>query len=246
MLTNVGSAAEVAPPAPSPCPVSTLKPCILTLEGPGAPSASPACSSDAWSKLLSFTQPGRWADSDSDRSWESVLELRLDPRKDCGCARFKVFYGEKVAAWSVNLGNSPTNNGHGGDLGTTAHASEVQVFDQRLSVYTAAQSARRQVDKLLDVDLPPLAGRGVQFEICDQVVSVELLPSAKDPRPPKWRLETQNARLLFALGPEVPGTADSGGSIYAAFNRVVHVTSGAPSHQRVGNGVKRVEVELIP
>lgn len=229
---------ETPLPVRGSCPVSEEPPCVLTLEGPGAPAASPACSSEAWSKLLSFTLPGRWSDANADRSWETVLRLRLDPKKGCGCARFKVAYGDRVAAWTAHIGNSPTNNGHGGDEGTTDKTAEAYVFVQQLFVFSAAQTQRRVVDRLLDVGLPPLRGRTLEFEVCDQRVAVKLLPGEQDTAPLRWDLQTLNSRLLFAL------TAEE--AIYAAFNRVIHDHTAAASHGRLGSGARRVEIALSP
>lgn len=234
-------------PSQSPCPVTDREPCVITLAGPGAPSASAACSSESWSKLLSFTQPKRWVDSNQDGSWETVVEIQLDPTKNCGCARFKVFYGTEASKWTVHVGNSPTNNGHGGDEGTTSDTAEVHVGDHQLAVYTAAQSVRRQVEKLLDSTLPPLAGRTLEIEVCDQSLGIELLPLGHEPAWPTWRLETLHSNLLFSLGPGNGGTAEeTGGAIYAGFNRVIHQTTGAASHGRTGSGVRRVEISLTP
>lgn len=147
----------------------------------------------------------------------------------------------------MNLGNSPTNNGHGGDEGTTPNAAEVQVLGRRLSVYTASRPVQHRVDKLFEEALPPLGGRTVEFEVCDQVLVVQMLPTAHDPSPPDWRIETLNSKLLFSLGPEQKNPDhETGRSIYAAFNRVIHLLSGAASRGRVGSGVRRVEITLTP
>jgi hypothetical protein len=236
------------PAAPtSPCPVTDREPCTLVLAGAGAPSASASCTSEPWSKLLHFTLPGRFLDSDKDGSFETVVEIALDPTKNCGCARWKVFFGSEVSNWLVHVGNSPTNNGHGGDEGTTADTAEVQVAERQLTVFTAARSVRRQVEKLLDATLPPLAGRVIEIEVCDQSLGIQLLPRGREPAWPAWRLETLHSNLLFSLGPGNGGTADeTGGSIYGGFNRVIHRITGPPSHDRTGAGVRRVEISLTP
>lgn len=219
---------------------------MLILKGPGAPAASSACSSDAWSSRLKFPRSSKWSDSNQDGSWESVIEVRLDPAKDCGCARFKVYYDEPVSGWTVNIGNSPTNNGHGGDEGTTPNAAEVQIAERQLSVFTASRPVPHRVDKLLDEALPPLGGRTIEIEVCEQALEVAMLPVSGDTSPPKWKLQTLNAKLLFSLEPTARPDRDTRASIYAAFNRVIHRTTGAPSHDRDGSGVRRVEISLSP
>lgn len=220
---------------------------MLTLEGPGSPSASAPCSSDEWSSRLRFSLPDKWSDVNRDGSWETVLEIRLDPTKDCGCARFKIAFDDPVGAWTVNLGNSPTNNGHGGDEGTTPDAAELQVLDKRLTVFTASRPLPHRVEKLFDETLPPLGGRTMLVEVCHEALSVELLPTSRDPNPVQWKLGTLNSKLLFSLGPDQErAEGETGGSVYAAFNRVVHLKSGAASHARIGRGVRRVEISLSP
>jgi len=235
-----------AVPDSGPCPVSAGAPCAITLAGPSAPSLSPECTSEEWSKLLSFPQPGRFSDSNGDGVSETVLEIHLDPTKNCGCARFRIFFGDEISGWAVHVGASPTNNGHGGDEGTTTDAAEVHLLDRQLTVYSVAQSLRRQIDRLLDVTVPPLEDRVVLLEACDQSLGFEIEPTARDPRPSKWRLETLSSKLLFSLVPSEGRSQRKRGSLYAAFNRVIHQTTGPPSHARVGRGVRRVEVSLIP
>jgi hypothetical protein len=221
---------------------------VLTLEGPGAPAASAACSSAAWSRFLRFTLPERFADPGRDGAWETVLEVHLDPAKDCGCARLRVSFGEAVSGWTVHLGDSPTNNGHGGDEGTTSDAAEMHVLERQVTVYTVAQAARRQVDRLLDVTVPPLGGRTVEIEACDQSLGFEILPAAgEQASPSKWKLETLSAGLLFSLVPrEEREGQESGKVLYVAFNRVIHLVTGPASRTRVGSGVRRVGISLTP
>jgi hypothetical protein len=240
------ASAKGSPETAGPCPVRG-KPCALVLHGPAGPSASSACFSDAWSSRLKFAQPGKWTDSNGDGWWETVLEVRLDPTKDCGCARFKVFYEDPVGQWTVDLGNSPTNNGYGGDAGTTPKSAEVQILEGKLGVFSASRVAQHRVDKLLAETLPPLGGRTMEFEVCNQALGIEMLPTSRDPNSRKWKLETLNSRLLFFLGPEqAEPDRETRTSIYAAFNRVIHVISGAPSQDRVGSGAGRVEISLTP
>jgi hypothetical protein len=227
--------------------VASGPPCAISLATPGGPTLSAECTSPAWAPLLRFPQPGRFTDSNRDGTWETVLEVHLDPTKDCGCARFRIFFTEEPTLdWMVHVGESPTNNGHGGDEGTTTDAAEVHLLGRQLTVYSVAQSVRRQIDRLLDATVPPLEGRVLELRACDQSLEVEVVPTVRDPTPPKWKLETLSSKLLFSLVPVEADAPRKGGSIYAAFNRVIHQITGPPSHKRVGRGVRRVEVYLTP
>src|SRR5262249_47176401 len=243
-----------APPLSGPCPVTGAKPCVIELHGPRAPRASPSCLSEPWSRFVKLVQPKKFSDENKDGWYEAVLEITLNPAKDCGCAAFRVFYGARPEFFSVNIGDSPTNDGYGGDAGTTLDAAEMQILGSHLGVFTSGRprGGNSAIDLLYESDLPPLAGRSVKLEVCDQTLGFTLPPGKGIPQPMRWRLQTVNQGLLYSLAraPE-PGSSEEtpvpgGNQIYAAFNRVIHVKDGPASHNRVGSGVQRVEISLSP
>ena len=251
MLLLLAAAAPTAEPG-GPCPVARSKPCVIELEGPHGPSASAECMAEPWSRFLKFRQPGRWSDSNKDGWWETVLEVALDPAKDCGCAHFKVSYGGPSVGFSVHIGDSPTNDGYGGDAGTTLDSAEVQILNDRLTVFSAELLGARlsPIEKFYELDLPALAGRSIEFDVCDQTLGFTLLKGRVGALPMKWKLQTVNGRL-FSLAPRTgPEEARAHGApdhaIYAAFNRVIHVIDGNPSQKRLGSGVRRIELTLTP
>lgn len=248
------AAAELAPERTGPCPVATAKPCVIELSGPRAPSASAECAAKPWSRFIHFLQPEKWSDSNKDGWWETVVAIALDPAKDCGCAHVKVVYGGPSRVFSLNLGDSPTNDGFGGDAGTTFDSAEVQIQDNLLSVFSGEGPAgrRSRIQRLYTMELPPMAGRTVEFDICDQSL-VFALTAGPGPAalPITWTLQTLNTGLLFSLAPrthseEAGARAAQDHAIYAAFNRVIHTVDGKPSRDRFGSGVRRVELTLTP
>ena len=56
--------------------------------------------------------------------------LKLDK---CGCYKI-VVHTENVWGYWLDLGNSPTNNGHGGDAGTFSFDSELWIHDKDLGI----------------------------------------------------------------------------------------------------------------
>lgn len=237
-----------------PCPVTGVKPCVIDLHGPRAPSVSASCLAEPWSRFLKLVQPNKFSDENKDGWYETVLEITLDPAKDCGCAAFRVFYGAHPHFFTVNIGDSPTNDGYGGDAGTTLDAAEMQILGSHLGVFTSGRprGGNSAIDLLYESDLPPLAGRSIKLEVCDQTLGFTLPPGKGNPQPMRWRLQTVNQGLLYSLAraPE-PGSSEEtpvpgGNQIYAAFNRVIHVKDGLASHNRVGSGVQRVEISLSP
>jgi hypothetical protein len=234
--------------------VTGAKPCVLELHGPRAPSASASCLSEPWSRFVKLVQPKMFSDANKDGWYEAVLEITLDPAKDCGCATFHVTYDAPSYFFSVNIGDSPTNDGYGGDAGTTLDAAEMQIMSSHLAVFTSGRprGGTSPIELLYESDLPPLTGRSIELEVCDQTLGFTLPAGKGNPEPLRWRLQTVNLGLLYSLAraPERGSPEDArtpgNNQIYAAFNRVVHIKDGAASHNRVGSGVKRVEISLSP
>jgi hypothetical protein len=224
-------------------PVQSLR-CIFDLGGEGAPRASPACGSDAWRPHLAFEQPDRFADRNGDGSWETVVRLELDPKQGCRCAVLRVYWSEKLHQFAVDIGDSPTNDGYGGDAGSSAYSAEVHTLGDRLFVFSTGVDHQR--DELLHLELPA-ATRILEVEVCDQFVAFTAATGPDDPRPLKAQMSTATVGRLFhfgAAGAPGPGTGDY--TIYASFNRVIHRRDGAPVKDRFGSGVERVELFLSP
>jgi hypothetical protein len=257
-LPLVAIAVLAAPPpkaaAPGPCPVTAAKPCVIDLHGRQAPSASPNCRSEPWSRFVKLVQPKGFSDANRDGWYEAVLEITLDPAKNCGCATFRISFDAPPDGFTVNIGDSPTNDGYGGDAGTTLDAAEMQILGSHLSVFTSGRprGGTSPIELLYEGDLPPLAGRSIDFEVCDQTLGFTLPAGKGNPEPLRWRLQTLNLGLLYSLSPApAPGKSEDkpapgNNQIYAAFNRVIHNKAGAASHNRLGSGVKRVEITLSP
>jgi hypothetical protein len=253
-VAGVLSAARLpaADPADSSCLVAGRNPCVVELRGPHAPSSSPDCATEPWSRYLRFVLPDRFVDANSDGWWETVVEIALDPSKECGGAKLRIHFEDPVGAWSVNVGDSPTNNGYGGDAGTTRYAAEMQIREGLLTVYTAAipQLGSPRFDAILEWTLPALGGRHVDVEVGDQSLVFDMPGAFAGDRPLHWKLGTPVGGALYSLapragpeGPEAASVKDKG--LYAGFNRVIG--EAGPGHgRRIGTGVRRVAITLSP
>jgi hypothetical protein len=213
---------------------------------------SPECVAEEWSRYLKFTLPGRFVDSDENGWWETVVEIAIDPAKECGCVKLRIHFEDPVAEWSVNIGDSPTNDGYGGDAGTTNSAAEMYILRSLLSVCTAAspQLGTQRFDRILDWELPALGGRHADVEICDQALVFDLPGAFADDRPLHWRLQTPTIGALYSFAPRagvsIPeSTKKKDKGVYAGFNRVIHEPH-REGGSRVGTGVRRVEITLTP
>lgn len=166
-------------------------------------------------------------DSDGDGWLETVFSINVD--KGCRCANIAVEYQGTPSGWTVNIGDSPTNNGFGGDSsGSPDSEAEAQVLDQALSVYNSFNPSidpPGMVDRIFHQELA-LTNGAAKFVVCDQFLSYGQ---------PYGVLQTPVIKRLYAL----PDPAISNSLIYAGFNRVV---SGPGS--RIGQGARRVTISL--
>jgi hypothetical protein len=217
-----------------------VEPCALDLRGDTAARATASCSDEAFKGHLTFELPERFADADADGWHEVVLQVDLDPRRGCGCAVFRVFYEGEPRGFTVNLGDSPTNDGYGGDAWSTRFDGEVVVFNRDLEAFRAERKGSPAEVRIFGLRQLPLAGRVLELEVCDQSVRFALGEMT-------GFVNTYASHELISIRPrrgQDKDTADS--RIYAAFNRVIHRRAGRPSHERFGTGVRRVEVSLTP
>ncbi|MFN8490164.1 MAG: vWA domain-containing protein [Caldilineaceae bacterium] len=165
---------------------------------------------------------------------QTLLRLTLDPRSTGYTkARFDVSYGNTPSGLSVNIGDSLSNGGYGGDNGNQSNNAEVQIENNRLSVYGNDYTqpgdtidGKRQLKLLRDV---VRSGETISLEVSNEHLGINTAGG----------IEVVNSSDLFALN----GQEDRRGSVnydlYAAFNRNI---AGTVS----GSGVTQVVVTLYP
>lgn len=68
-------------------------------------------------------------------SAQGVVKLKYDPSNMRRVARFDLDFGEMLSGFTFNIGDSPTNNGYGGDTGTTSNSAEIHSNDNRFYVW---------------------------------------------------------------------------------------------------------------
>lgn len=158
--------------------------------------------------------------------------VTVDVPDGCSGVRAWVQYEGDPEGWTVNVGDSSTNNGFGGDAGTApaGQNAEVQVLDEDLSVFSAADNPA-EVEQLLIQHLGLREG-ALQFVVENQSLSVGQPFSA---------LATPDLGRLFFLPDEVP--EDGNRTVYAGFNRVI-APVGGPNGNRNGCGARRALLVL--
>jgi len=157
--------------------------------------------------------------------WKQAA-LRIAIPAGCTQANVVVEYEGLPCGWTVNLGDSPTNDGFGGDAGSTVHNAEIQIKDENLSVYNASGNAAL-VSNLATAHLA-LTDSALKLVVKNQFISWG--------NPYTFMTSTAASSLLFAIPDPTVAAADQS-AVYLGLNRVI---TGRPD--RVGYGARRVLV----
>lgn len=231
------------------CRPSAVGPCVIDLRGDGAPRAAKSCSEETWESHLSFDLPQRFADADDNGWHETVVVLDLDPKRGCGCAVFRITYDGVPLGHTVNIGDSPTNDGHGGDEWSTSFDAELMILGRDLTAFGSERPGSLSDSQIFGLRGLPIVDRVLELEICDQSVRFAIDPGADEPGVYGF-FNTYTSRELIAIREEPKDEASRATApdarIYAAFNRVIHRRAGRPARDRFGAGVRRVEILLTP
>jgi hypothetical protein len=158
--------------------------------------------------------------------WHELM-LQVNIPKECTAATVTVGYEKDPRLWTapfnwtLNIGDSPTNNGWAGDAGTTVHNAELWILNDSLSLANAGGSPG-VIDNPLVYNGLAMTDGGMQFLIKDQFVSWGH---------PYQITQSPTNKLLFAI----PDTTmpDDERSIYVGLNRVIDGPSG-----RTGCGLR--------
>ena len=178
-------------------------------------------------------------DSNGDTFLETVLKINLnDPNLDnpFDVAEFQVEYDGTPTGFSVNIGDSETNNGQAGDGATQSNDAEAQIRDNTLSVFSNDTIGPPEVNRLL-VRLPGFASEDstVNFEVSDQFLGWDNNSDTSG---------NLNSPFLYALNGQPDSEGPINYDIFAAFNRVIAGSASSPSAGRIGSGVDKVTITL--
>ncbi|CAF1339759.1 unnamed protein product [Adineta steineri] len=66
---------------------------------------------------------------------QGVVRLTFDPSGTRRIARFDLNMGSQIQGFTFNIGDSATNNGYGGDGGTTSNSAEIHSNDNRFYIW---------------------------------------------------------------------------------------------------------------
>ena len=150
---------------------------------------------------------------------------KIDLGRECKCANIVAEYEGLPLGWTMNIGDSPSNDGYGGDAGSADSEAEMQIVNQDMSVYSSALGPGI-VDNLMTQHFG-LNNAALKFVVCNQSLSFGN---------PNGVLRTPNSKLLYAL-PDAG--AGNNSLLYVGLNRVV---SGPGA--RVGKGLRRATISF--
>jgi len=217
------TAQPVAQQQPSPVPTPTAQPPVQPV----------SCTFDLLANRNDCGSLGGVAVLDQQGN-QMLLRLTLDPRSTGYVkARFDVSYGNTPSGISVNIGDSISNGGSGGDNGNQSNNAEVQLENHQLSVYGNDYTqpgntldSKRQLKLLRDA---VRSGETIALEVSNEHLGINTAGG----------IEVVNSSDLFALNGQEDRRGNMNYDIYAAFNRNIAGTVG-------GSGVTRVVVTLYP
>jgi hypothetical protein len=174
---------------------------------------------------ISFKLPAAAVTAAGCAGWKkAVLKINL---AGCTQANVVVEYEGLPSGWTVNLGDSPTNDGYAGDAGTTKNNAELWVLHEQLSIANASNDPNAIDNPLLRQDLS-LINSALKFVVKNQFVSwgqpygVLAMPATK--------------RLFAVPDTAVPAEASY---VYLGLNQVI---TGRADRQ--GCGARRVLITL--
>lgn len=160
---------------------------------------------------------------------KTVVTLKLDPRTSGFFqARFDVTYNAEPSGFTVNIGDSATNDGGGGDARTQSNDSELQIFFRQFSLVGNDDSTPSRVLRVLEGFAEN--GKTISFTVSNNHVDWRTAAGATG---------AVDSPFIYALDGQPDGEGPINYDIYAAFNRVI----GDPG--RSGSGVSRVVITFV-
>ena len=211
-LANSGKRVHVQPPSPLPMPVPATLSCHLDL----ANGDSSSCG-----------EVGEMYPNTIEVLESNLLRITLNPAGGFTRARFEIRYDGPAVGYSVNIGDSISNNGDGGDDRDQSNDAELQILDNTVSVFASDYLVESHQERLLAAWRGGIAiGPSTYvFEIADGMVRFEEFGDVESP-------------YLFALDGQSDREGPVNFDIYAAFNRNI-------TGERLGIGVRNVTVTLL-
>lgn len=155
------------------------------------------------------------------------MKINLDPNTySYTKARFDIEYGGKPSGYTVNIGDSHSNNGHNGDGGDQSNDAEMMVLGTKMSVYPNDAGGS---SPLLEKENIVTQGTTLSLEVSDNRLAWDNHSGEAD---------QLDSPYLYALNGQPDSEGPVNYDIYAGFNRTIGTAS------RNGSGVTKVTITL--
>lgn len=163
--------------------------------------------------------------------WKMAALRIVLPGEPAACtqANIVVEYEGLPNLYTVNLGDSPTNDAHAGDGGTTDHEAELWIHNENLALAPANQLVPLGIDNPLTTQNLSLTNGVLKLVVRDQYVSWGQ---------PNAVVQMPATRNLFAIPDLTVADADQR-AIYLGLNRVI-----VDRNDRIGCGARRVLISF--
>ncbi|HYG63659.1 MAG TPA: hypothetical protein VEL74_13845 [Thermoanaerobaculia bacterium] len=160
---------------------------------------------------------------------EGVVRIRIP--NNCTAAIVLAEYEGLPQGYTLNLGDSPTNDAHGGDGGSTANDAELWVHQENMSVANGSGIASSPT-----LDNPLISQH---LALTDSALKLVVKHQYLSWGQPFGFLQTPSSQNLFAIPDPDPAVAQADKrAIYLGMNRVIQDNS------RNGCGLRRVLVKF--
>ncbi len=171
-----------------------------------------------------------------------LLKLSFNPSEFCHThALVDITFGSDPEGWLVNIGDSITNNGGGGDNRTQSNNAELEIQDSDLRIFGSSQMILDEAGE--DEDNPLLLrefmGIIEEESVLTLVISNESISIVHD-----REQETITSPYLFALDGQDDESGRVNYSIFLAFNRLIRITEDEEV-ESTGFGVEQVNISLL-
>ena len=168
-----------------------------------------------------------------DRLCNGQAVIKMDFSGPYKGAKLLLDYGESPRLWTLDISDSPTGDGFGGDNGTTSNNAETQIHNRQLRIYGNSlpgymEASTNGGNLMKVVDNFVKKGSKVSLDISDE--RVEWIQGRKR--------DYMESEFLFTLSRQATLFGRMEQDVFVGFNRVVR----AP--HRHGSGLCRVTISL--
>ncbi|MEG4488454.1 DUF4347 domain-containing protein [Microcoleus sp. D2_18a_B4] len=171
-------------------------------------------------------------DSNADSWLEAVAKINFSG--NIKKAKFIVEYDKIPSGWTVNIGDSVSNDGYGGDSGNQSRDAEMQIVNGGMAVFGNEYNTPPGA-QLTGGNVPNLVTNGSRLEL--EVSNEKIAWDNKS----GLQGSLNSPPYLYALNGQADASGPVNSDIYAGFNRVM-----TGRGDRIGSGASKVTILLNP